>query len=215
MNYFADQDKVKLGKGAKIDPTALIGAVPLRKTANLKAVVGKDAVCLSGSVIYLGCKIGDGLILGHHAIIREECRIGNKFRLWYNSVVDYGVKIGSNVKIHNNCYIAQYSVIEDDCFIAPGVIFSNDVHPGCKYAVECMKGPIIKKGAQIGCNATILPGVVVGRDAIIGAGSVVVKDVPVGKIVCGNPARVIKSVSDIECTLFPGKKYQKSSCHCK
>ncbi|MBU1870359.1 MAG: N-acetyltransferase [Candidatus Omnitrophica bacterium] len=181
--------------------------MPLRKIADLKTVVGDNALFLSGSVFYLGSRAGDNLIVGHNSVIREENLIGDDFSLWSNSTIDYGCKIGDRVKVHCNCYISQFTTIEDDCFFAPGVIIANDIHPGCSLSKKCMKGATIRKGAQIGCNVTILPFVTIGEGAMVGAGSVVVHDVPKGKVVCGNPAKIIKSVSDIKCLLYPGKKY--------
>lgn len=198
---------ISLGKNMRADKNAIIGQIPLRMVVDLNTAIGDNAIFLSGSVVYMGSRIGNNLIVGHNSVIREENVIGDDFNLWGNSTIDYGCKIGRHVKVHCNCYIAQFTIIEDNCFLAPGVIIANDIHPGCKFSKQCLKGPVIKKGAQIGCNATIMPAVTIGEDAIVGAGSVVVRNVPKGKVVCGNPAKVIKSVSDIDCLLYPGKKY--------
>lgn len=198
-----------VGKNCQIDNLAVVGVVPYRRIKNHKAVVGDGAVCLRGSIIYLGSRIGRDLFIGHNAVIREENVIGDNFKLWNNSVVDYGCTIGNNVKIHCNCYVAQYTHIEDYVFLAPGVVIANDIHPGCKFSDKHLKGPTIKTGAQIGCNATILPNITIGEDAIVGAGSVVVKDVPNRKVVCGNPAKVVKSIDDIKCLIYPSQKYSK------
>jgi acetyltransferase-like isoleucine patch superfamily enzyme len=172
-------------------PGALIGVQSLRQNAQKTAPrIGSHAVFLSGSIVYNGAVIGENLTIGHHAVIREENRIGNTFSLWNNAVIDYGCTIGHNVKVHCNCYVAQYSILEDDVFLAPGVILGNDRYPGSKTVKE-LKGPIIRRGAQIGINATILPGIVIGEEAIVGAGSVVTKDVPPRTVVAGNPARRI------------------------
>ncbi|MFH0790116.1 MAG: DapH/DapD/GlmU-related protein [Candidatus Omnitrophota bacterium] len=202
-------DCVSLGKGCKIDEFAFIGQRPFRRIPRLKMIIGGKAVCLRGAVVYLGSRIGKNLFLGHNSIIREENIIGDNFKLWSNSIVDYGCKIGDNVKIHSNCYVAQFTHIEDDCFLAPGVVIANDPHPGCRFSKSCLKGPTIKKGAQIGCNATILPNITIGKNVIVGAGSVVTRDVLDRQVVCGNPARVIKSIDKIECALYPGQKYQR------
>lgn len=200
---------VKLGAGARIDPGASVGYAPLRSIKDQMTIIGDNAVCLSGSVMYQGCRVGDGLIIAHHAIIREENVIGNNFNLWAHSVIDYGCQIGDNVKIHSHVYVAQFSVIEDNVFIAPGAILSNDPHPGCTNSWECLKGPVIRKGAQIGAHVTILPGITVGEDALIGAGSVVTKDVPADAVVYGNPAKVIKKIADIRCPVYPDRGYAK------
>src|SRR6185369_16053138 len=94
------------------------------------------------------------------------------------------------VKIHSNCYIAQFTVIEDDAFLAPGVSIANDLYPGDEESARLMTGPHIGAGAQIGVNVTILPFVRIGAGAIIGAGSVVTRDIPPGAVAFGNPAVV-------------------------
>ena len=110
--------------------------------------------------------------------------------MWTNTVIDYGCRIGDRVKIHSNCYVAQFTVIEEDAFLAPGVTCANDLYPGYTSSAEVMGGPYIEAGAQIGVNSTILPYVRIGAGAIIGAGSVVTKDVPAGAIAYGSPAVV-------------------------
>ncbi|MBW1895681.1 MAG: N-acetyltransferase [Deltaproteobacteria bacterium] len=156
------------------------------------------------SKVILGanCQADEGVVLGYptgRKIIREENRIGDHFTLWSNAVVDYGCQIGHEVKIHANCYIAQFTTIEDKAFLAPGVIVANDLHPGCRHSQDCMTGPTIKEGAQIGVNATILPFITIGEYAVIGSGTVVVKDVPPRSVVVGNPGRVVRSVDDLKC----------------
>src|SRR5438270_11887872 len=90
--------------------------------------------------------------------------------------------------MHSGVYVAQFTVIEDDVFLAPGVMIANDRHPIC---ADCMKGPTIKRGARVGINATLLPEVVIGEGALVGAGAVVTRDVPPGSVVVGNPARIV------------------------
>ncbi|MDD4938563.1 MAG: DapH/DapD/GlmU-related protein [Candidatus Omnitrophica bacterium] len=191
-------EHVKIGQDHRIETGVELGYLPGRKIADLSLTIGKNAVLRTGSVIYAGTKIGDHFESGHNVVIREDVSIGDGSAVWSNSVVDYSCRIGSKVKIHNNCYIAQFTNIEDDVFIGPGVITANDPHPVC---TKCMKGPTIKRGAKIGANVTILPRVTIGEYALVGAGSVVTKDVPPRSVVYGNPARVIKSVEDLECGL--------------
>ena len=131
---------------------------------------------------------------------RDQNIIGDDLRIWGNAVIDYGCRIGNNVRIHNQVYVSQFTSIEDDVFLAPGVILANDIHPGCPDSLECMEGPHIKRGAQIGINVTILPRVVIGERAVIGAGSVVTKDIPPGVVVYGNPAQPVCQIGDLICT---------------
>lgn len=198
--------KVILGKGVKSEKGSVVGYQPQRKIADLVLHIGDESKIRYGTIIYLGSKIGKKMETGHNVIIREENKIGNDFKIWNNSVVDYGCKIGNNVKIHSNCYVAQFTTIEDDAFLAPGVTIANDIHPGCDFSKECLKGPTIKKGAQIGVNSSILPFVTIGEYAVIGAGSVVTKDIPPYSVAYGNPARVRGKIKDIKCITGLTKK---------
>ncbi|MBI4712290.1 MAG: N-acetyltransferase [Planctomycetes bacterium] len=201
--------KASLGKGYQIEKGVVVGYKPGRTIADPVLRIGKSAHIRSGTVIYGGSTIGANLETGHNVVIREENRIGDNFAVWNNSVIDYGCQIGHNVKVHSNVYIAQFTTIEDNVFIAPGVSIANDLHPGCAFSKKCMRGPVIKKGAQIGVNATILPFITIGAGAVIGSGSVVTKDVPPHSVACGNPARVIKKTKDVRCvTGLTKKPYQ-------
>ena len=193
------REKVTLREGYDIDEAVLIGYPSERMIQSERLIIGENARIRSGSVIYCGSEIGNNLQIGHNVVIREETIIGDNFRIWNNSVVDYGCAIGNNVKIHCGVYIAQYTVIEDDVFMAPGVVVANDIHPGCRYSAQCMKGPIIKKGALIGVNVTLLPFITIGEHSLIGGGSVVTKDVPHRSVVYGNPAKVVKNIDDLRC----------------
>jgi acetyltransferase-like isoleucine patch superfamily enzyme len=187
---------VTLGPDAHIDPGVLLGYRTGRPIAHHPAEIGSSAHIRANTVIYCNVRIGDGLETGHNVVIREENEIGDRFRIWNNSVVDYGCTIGDDVRIHSNVYVAQYTVIEDEVFLAPGVIVANDLHPLC----TCdMRGPTLKRRARIGCNATLLPRIVVGASAVVGAGSVATRDVPDGMVVVGNPAQVICSIHELRC----------------
>lgn len=143
-----------------------------------RAVVSKTAKIGNGTKIWAFAQIGDKAKIG------KNCVIGN------GVYVDRNVIIGNNVKIHNKALLYNGLVIEDNCFIGPGVCFTNDKYPTYN-DTRNLKGISwkIKKGASIGANATILPDVNIGSNAVVGAGAVVTKSVPDGAIVCGNPAR--------------------------
>jgi acetyltransferase-like isoleucine patch superfamily enzyme len=100
---------------------------------------------------------------------------------------------------HSGCFL-ELATIENDVFVGPHVVFTDDPHPmNCPRYAECKGGPVVRRLARIGANATLLPGVEVGEGALVGAGSVVVHDVPPGAVVAGNPARVIKQVAELTC----------------
>jgi acetyltransferase-like isoleucine patch superfamily enzyme len=125
-------------------------------------------------------------------VVREDCEIGEDVSVWSGTVVDYSCRIGNGVKIHSNCYIAQYSEIEDGAFLAPGVSFANDLFPGDRLSADLMLGPHIGRGAQLGVNVTVLPFVSIGAGCVVGAGSVVTRDLPPRTLAYGNPARVVR-----------------------
>jgi acetyltransferase-like isoleucine patch superfamily enzyme len=187
-------DWVALGEGAQVDRAVELGYLPSRPVPSHSLTIGDGAVLRLGTIIYAGTSIGRQLETGHHVVIREENHIGDELRIWNSSTIDYGCTIGHRVKIHCNCYVAQYSVLEDDVFLAPGVTIANDKYPGWDEAPVGLVGPTIRRGAQIGVNVTILPGVEIGAGALVGSGSVVTRDVPPGAVVVGNPARGVRSV---------------------
>jgi acetyltransferase-like isoleucine patch superfamily enzyme len=133
---------------------------------------------------------------GHSVVIREENTIGDHLNIWNNSTIDYGCTIGNEVKIHCNVYVAQFTTLEDEVFLAPGVTIANDPHPICGL---CMRGPTIRRGARIGVNVTLLPQIVVGEGALVGAGSVVTRDIPPQTLAYGNPARPVRTVDELPC----------------
>ncbi len=193
-------DPIVVGRGSRIDDGALIGYKTGRRIAWRGVRIGDGAVIRSGSVIYQGVEIGAAFETGHGVVVREENVIGDHVAIWNNTTIDYACRIGSRVKIHCNCYVAQFTVFEDDVFLAPGVTIANDIHPGCKFSAECMKGPTLRRGVQIGVNVTILPYVEIGEGSLIGSGSVVTRDIPPFSVAFGNPARVVRRVEALRCT---------------
>ena len=191
--------QVELGEGSLVERGAMLGYLRPGSSGPRPLIVGAGAIVRRGTIIYAGTTIGDHLETGHHVIIREQNTIGHDFRIWSNSIVDYGCRIGNNVKVHSQVYIAQYTEIDDDVFLAPGVTVANDPHPGCRLSPQCMRGPTIQRGAQIGANVTLLPFITIGEYALVGAGSVVTRDVPPRAVVRGNPARVAGYVEDLVC----------------
>lgn len=187
--------RVRLGANSNIDKAAIIGYRPSRAIEHPILTIGDRCVIRSGSVIYLGSKLGRNFETGHNVTIREEVVIGDFVKVWSNSVIDYRCRIGSNVKIHTGCYISQLTRIDDEVFLAPGVLIANEKYPTGNFSLTTVRGAHIEEGAKLGMGSIILPGLTVGRYSTVGAGSVVTKDVPSHKIVYGVPARVIKEIS--------------------
>lgn len=150
------------------------------------------------------CEIGDGTKIWHFSHIMKDSSIGKKCNIGQNVVISPEVKLGDNVKIQNNVSVYTGVICEDDVFLGPSCVFTNVINPRSFIErKEEYKKTIIRKGASIGANATIVCGCTIGRYAFIGAGSVVTKDVPDYALVIGNPARKVGYVC--EC----GNKLQK------
>jgi len=185
-----------LADGNEIDAGVILGYPSGRAISNTVLKIGAGARIRSGTVIYAGSVIGTGLETGHNVVIREENTIGDDLSIWNNSTIDYGCSIGNRVKIHCNVYVAQFTILEDEVFLAPGVTIANDPHPECGL---CMRGPTIKQGAKIGVNVTLLSHITIGQGALIGAGSVVTRDIPAYTVAYGNPAKPHGLVDELPC----------------
>ena len=159
--------------------------------------IGAGAVIGSHTVIYAGNKIGRNFRAGHGVLVREENDIGDEVSVGSGSNVEHHVRIGNGVRLHSNVFVPELSVLEDGCWLGPNVVLTNARYPASPTAKQELVGPHIEAGAKIGANTTLLPGVRIGAGALIGAGSVVIGDVPPGAVVVGNPARVVKHVSQI------------------
>lgn len=189
---------VIVGSNAVIEDYVIIGVPPRgRKAGELPTVIGSDAIIRSHTVIYAGNKIGNNFQTGHHVLVREENEIGNNVSVGTASVVEHHVKIGNNVRIHTQAFVPEMSVLEDGAWIGPNAVITNAAYPLSPNVKNELKGAIVKKGAKIGANATLLPGITIGENALVGAGAVVTKDVPANKVVAGNPATVINDVSNL------------------
>jgi acetyltransferase-like isoleucine patch superfamily enzyme len=167
----------------------------------LATTIGDRAMLRSYTVVYAGNAIGRNFQTGNKVNIRELNRIGNNVSVGTLSVIEHHVEIGDGVRIHTQAFIPEYSVLEEGCWIGPHVTLTNAKYPLSPGAKDQLAGPVIRKGAKIGANATILPGVVIGENALVGAGAVVVRNVPAGTVVAGNPARVIGQIADLPYSL--------------
>ncbi|HAK00236.1 MAG TPA: N-acetyltransferase [Bacteroidales bacterium] len=149
------------------------------------------------AVIDPGCQIGKGTRIWHFTHLMPDCILGENCNLGQNVVVSPGVVLGNNVKVQNNVSIYTGVVCEDDVFLGPSMVFTNIVNP--RSAVirrEQYVKTLVRKGASIGANATIVCGVEIGEYAFVGAGAVVIRDVAAHSLVVGNPARHIGWMSE-------------------
>ena len=142
--------------------------------------------------IGLNVKIGEDVKIWHFTYVGDGTEIGDGTKIGSLVHVDYGVKIGRNCRIEGMAYILPLTVIEDDVFIGPGVIFTNDPYP----MSPKMVGVHVERGAVICAGAVLKAGVRVGTESVVGMGAVVTRDVPPETVVFGNPARVRYSLSE-------------------
>lgn len=192
----------KLGDACVVSDFAMVGKRPVlaptstAKPGELKGLVMGDG-CSVGShtVLMAGSTFGAGCIVGDNAGVRERCSIGDGVVVGRSVTVENDTAIGARTKLQSGAYITAYVVIEEDCFIAPMVVTTNDNFMGrTQERFKHLKGATIRRGARVGGGSHILPGVEIGEEAFVATGSVVTRDVPAGKLVMGVPARVARDV---------------------
>jgi UDP-2-acetamido-3-amino-2,3-dideoxy-glucuronate N-acetyltransferase len=192
-----------IGDNVRIDDHTVVGKLPMKaplsaitEEQQLPACVIEDNVIVGTSVvIYRGCIVRKSVMVADLASVREMAEIGEFTIVGRGVTVENKVRIGKRCKLETEAYITALSVIEDCCFIAPEVTFTNDNFLGrTKERFKYHKGVTIKRGARVGANVTVLPGITIQEDALVAAGSIVTRDVPARKIVMGTPARVLRDV---------------------
>ena len=197
---------VELGDDVAIGDHAVVGKQPTlgrRSTAAREElpplVVGDGCAILAGAVVFAGTRLGRGVVVGDQACVRERCELGDEVVVGRGSLVENDTTVGARTRIQANAYVTAYSTLEEDVFVAPCVVTTNDNFMGRTEArLELMRGPTIRRGARIGGGAVLLPGIEIGEEAFVGAGAVVVRDVAPRTVVVGNPARVLRAVPDEE-----------------
>ena len=147
------------------------------------------------AIVEEGAKIGEKTNIWHFAHVRKDAEIGKNCNIGKDVYIDLKVKIGDNCKIQNFASLYHGLTIGNDVFVGPHVCFTNDLYPRAKiWSDEKIAKTIVKDGASLGANSTIIAGTTIGKHAMIGAGAVVTKDVPDYALVVGNPARIVGKV---------------------
>ncbi|PIE55301.1 MAG: UDP-3-O-(3-hydroxymyristoyl)glucosamine N-acyltransferase [Dethiosulfovibrio peptidovorans] len=197
---------VRIGAGSIILDGAILGKSPVKAGLSVTTgesrelpllVLGKSVTVGAYCVIYRGVEVGDRVFFGDLATVRENVSIGELTIIGRGVTVENKTTIGKRCKIESNAYITAVSLVEDYCFVAPCAAFSNDNYLGrTEERKKHFAGPILRRGARIGVNATLLPGVEIGPDALVAAGAVVTRDVPARTVVIGCPAKEMKPVPE-------------------
>jgi acetyltransferase-like isoleucine patch superfamily enzyme len=195
-----------IGDGCVIEDNVVLGKVP--KLARTSAAAGKEpppglvlgaqvTVC-SGAIVFAGARVGDRAILGDQSYVRERTEIGAETVIGRGSAIDNDVRIGARCKIQTMVYVTAFSVLEDDVFVGPCAMTTNDdtmSRHGKEYA---LRGATLRRACRVGGGAVLTPGVEIGEEGFVAAGALVTRDVPRRGVVLGVPARVIRDVPEAD-----------------
>lgn len=189
----------------RIDDNTVIGKIPMRSVNSIFKDEDKLSPCIIGEgcligacvIVYRGAEIGDKTLVADGTAIRENVTVGERTIIGRGATIENFCTVGSNCKIQTNVYLTAYSTVEENVFIAPCVVTSNDNYAArSKERFGKFKGVTIKRGGRVGAGAVILPGKIIWEEGFVAAGALVTKDVPTRKIVIGNPARVLREVPE-------------------
>jgi acetyltransferase-like isoleucine patch superfamily enzyme len=191
-----------IGDGCAIEDHAVLGKRPrLAPHSGARGEVGalelaEGVKVGAGAVVFAGSSVGAETIIGDQSFVRERSWIGAGSVIGRGSVVDNDVEVGARARVQTGVYLTAFTLIEDDVFIGPGVITTND-NTMARHGPETpVAGPVLRHACRIGGGAVLAPGVEIGVEAYVAAGAVVVGDVPARAVVMGVPARVVREVPE-------------------
>ncbi|NNE35866.1 MAG: N-acetyltransferase [Rhodothermales bacterium] len=195
----------RIGSNVRIDDHTVIGKQPMRaaNSAVTKGgsqpapVIENDCIIGTGVVLYAGSNLARGVLVADFASIRERVSVGDFTIVGRGVSIENDCTVGRYCKLETNVYLTAYSEVEDRCFIAPGVLTSNDNFIGrTEERFKHFKGVTVRKGGRIGVGAVVLPGKDIGPDSVVAAGAVLTRDAEGGKVYTGVPARKSGDVPD-------------------
>ena len=195
---------VRLGAGVVVQDGAVLGKAPRLAPGSATAgevgllEIGAGAAICAQAVVFAGSWLGEGVIVGDQACVRERTRIGAGSVVGRGTGVDNDVVVGERVRLQSQVYLTAYSVVEDDVFVGPGVTTTNDDAMGRCPPGTALRGATLRRACRIGGGVVIVPGVEIGEEAFVAAGAVVTSDVPARAVVMGVPARVVRRVDDAD-----------------
>jgi acetyltransferase-like isoleucine patch superfamily enzyme len=192
----------RLGERVLVEDGVVLGKRPrLRPGSSAEGSVGDlevaaDATICCGAVVYAGASVGHRAIVGDQSQVRERGVLGERSVLGRGSTIDFDTVVGARVSIQTLVYVTAGTIVEDDVFIGPGVVMTNDDTMARHGPETPLRGATLRRACRVGGGVVLTPGVVIGEEAFIAAGAVVVRDVPERSVVMGVPARVVRQVGD-------------------
>jgi acetyltransferase-like isoleucine patch superfamily enzyme len=200
--YVVVHDATVIGDGCAIGDHAVLGRRPRlaphsMASGTLGALeLGARVSVGAGAVVFAGASVAEDVILGEQAFVRERSAIGAASVIGRGGAIDNDVRIGARARVQTSVYLTAFTVVEDDVFIGPGTITTND-HTMARHRRESpLRGAILRRACRVGGGAVLLPGVEVGPEAFVAAGAVVASDVPARAVVMGVPARQVREVGE-------------------
>ena len=202
--YVVVHEGSAIGDGCAIGDHAVLGKRPqlARHSSALGEAgqlhLGAGVSVGAAAVVFAGARIADGAILGDQCFVRERSSVGEGSVIGRGSVVDNDVVVGARVRVQSNVYLTAFTTVEDDVFVGPGVVTTNDDTMARHAPGEPLRGALLRRACRIGGAAVLTPGVEVGEEAFVAAGALVTRDVPARAVVMGVPARVVREVPDAD-----------------
>lgn len=196
-NMILRYKNVQIGEGAIIEPFAILG-IQDRFHPEAQLIIGKNAFIGSRSTLYTGVTAGDHFDVSDQTTVFTNNIFGDRVRIGPKAVIKNDCQVGNDVRINSQVFMERV-VLENNIFIGPHTVFSDDLHPPCPRSKECVPRTHVESFVSIGANVFIAPGLRIGHHSQIYGGAVVLKDVPPGSVIAGNPGRKIKEFSELEC----------------
>jgi acetyltransferase-like isoleucine patch superfamily enzyme len=195
-------DGTVIGPGCAIEDHVVLGKRPrLARHSGARGAVGglrlgAGVSVGAGAVLFAGATVADEAIVGDQSYVRERSSVGRGSVIGRGSVVDNDVVIGARVRVQTNVYLTAFTIVEDDVFVGPGALTTNDDTMARHGEEMPIRGATLRRACRVGGGAVLTPGVEIGEEAFVAAGAVVTRDVPARAVVMGVPARVVREVGE-------------------
>ena len=200
--YVVVHDDVEIGDGCTIQDHVILGKPSIRPGADApepkatSLVLGRDVTVGAAAILFAGARVEERVVLGDHAYVRERAQIGRDCVLGRAVAIGADVVVGARVRMQNNAALVSGCVVEDDVFVGPNVVTTDDDTMGRRPVGTPRRPCVFRRGCRIGASVVLLPGVEIGEEAVVGAGSLVREHVAPRTLVVGVPARYVRALPD-------------------